>query len=271
MAMAQEPSDIPVVPAKEPSRRRKPNTLFHVPGRESENGWTLTYMDTMTLLITLFVMFLSFANFEPERFAAFTDAMSLDKHKSDVVFGTIGRPALPMPRPLPDSAEVEAESDARRKGRNDNLVTDLEDQIDKQGLTSAVRLHRRSGKIEMEINEKVLFALGSAELSESGLNVLARLTPMLNSYPGRFSVEGHTDDLPIGTEHYPSNWELSGARASAVVRRLIAGGIPAERLRIVGYAATRPLTANATPEDRQKNRRVNIILELEDSRVPDGQ
>jgi chemotaxis protein MotB len=235
------------------------------PGEE----WMLTYMDTVTLLVTLFVMILSFANFDEQRFAAFAEAMSLADRASGMGLGAmsrviVSRPTMAVPELSPDlgKAEPAVAEPVSTSGAGEKLLSSLQGQIDRKGLGGAVRLHRRQGTVEMEINESVLFPLGSAELSPDGAELLSRLSDMLVAQPGDLVVEGHTDDLPIETERFPSNWELSGARAASVVRRLIAGGIAEKRLRIVGYAANRPLAPNDTPEDRRKNRRVNIILEL---------
>ena len=90
--------------------------------------------------------------------------------------------------------------------------------------------------------------------------MLDKLVPLLARGGHTITVEGHTDNVPISTPQFPSNWELSAARASTVVRHLIARGIPADRLSAVGYADTRPLAANDTEAGRAKNRRVSIII-----------
>jgi len=227
----------------------------------------LTYMDTVTLLVTLFVMILSFANFDKQRFAAFADAMSLADKASGMGLSSLKATAVPapietLPKLSPDLGSPDAVDPVSQGDAGERLMASLQGQIDRRGLGGAVRLHQRQGTVEMEINESVLFALGSAELSLEGAELLSRLSDMLAAQSGDLIVEGHTDNLPIETEQFPSNWELSGARAASVVRRLIASGITEKRLRIVGYAATRPLAPNQTPDGRRKNRRVNIILEL---------
>ncbi len=246
------------------AKRRRRQALLAIPAGRAGDEWMLTYMDTVTLLVTLFVMILSFASFNRERFAEFTAAMSLSKYRAGGMQGILGKDGKAVRRLVlpPPSSKPSMPAPNAGGAAGEGLLASLQGQIDRQGLTGAVKLRRGQGRVEMEINENVLFPLGSAELSASGLSLLSRLTDMLKAHPGRFSVEGHTDNLPIATDRFPSNWELSGARASAVVRRLVAGGIPAARLRIVGYAATRPLAGNDTAEARQKNRRVNIIVEL---------
>lgn len=118
--------------------------------------------------------------------------------------------------------------------------------------------------VSFRINSEILFGSGQADLSVPGLAVLKRLVPVFNSVKHKITVEGHTDSVPmLSNRRYPSNWELSGARAGSVVRYLEANGVASNRLRAVGNADTKPLGDNATPEGRASNRRVELIMERE--------
>jgi len=248
--------------------RRKRQSVLESAAEGPGEEWMLTYMDTVTLLVTLFVMILSFASFDAEKYKNFSHGMSLAKYGSGIMMGSLGirenvgdkKQPIPLPTVIPPSPEPA--SDAEPMTQQGNMLTDLQDQITHQGLEKEVLLREREGTVEMEINESVLFPAGSAELSELGLSVLARLSNLLKSHIGTIAVEGHTDNLPIKTDLFPSNWELSGGRASSVVRRLISSGVDPQQLRIVGYADVRPLANNASPDGRQRNRRVNIVLEF---------
>lgn len=105
-----------------------------------------------------------------------------------------------------------------------------------------------------------MFASGQAELTAQGRGVIESLVEVLESFDGQISVEGHTDNIPIATARFPSNWELSAARAIAVVRHLESEGLDIYRMRAVGYADTQPMENNTTPEGRAANRRVELIL-----------
>jgi len=132
-------------------------------------------------------------------------------------------------------------------------VGELGDDID-------VIVNERS--VSFRINSEILFGSGEADLSVPGLAVLKRLIPVFNSVDHTITVEGHTDSVPmLRNRRYPSNWELSGARAGSVVRYLEANGVASNRLRAVGNADTRPLSDNSTPEGRASNRRVELIME----------
>ncbi|NYT63603.1 OmpA family protein [Alcaligenaceae bacterium] len=132
-------------------------------------------------------------------------------------------------------------------------ISELGDDID-------IIVNERS--ISFRINSEILFGSGQAELSREGLAVLRRLIPVFSGVKHRITVEGHTDSVPmLRNRQYPSNWELSGARASSVVRYLQTNGITGDRLRAIGNADTQPLASNASPEGRANNRRVELIME----------
>ncbi len=123
-----------------------------------------------------------------------------------------------------------------------------------------VRIVHRQSWLEVEINTDVLFASGSAELAEAVLPVMDEIGRILAGFENRVRVEGHTDDRPINTRVFPSNWELSAARAGTVVRRLRSQNINPERLSVVGYGEFRPLAVNDSVEGRRQNRRVTLIV-----------
>lgn len=126
-----------------------------------------------------------------------------------------------------------------------------------------VVIHERS--VSFRINSEILFDSSQADLSLSGLAVLRRIVGVLSETNHEVTVEGHTDAVPVRRNaRYPSNWELSSARAGSVVRYLQANGIHRSRLKAVGYADTRPIADNHTPAGRAANRRVELMLEKRD-------
>ena len=132
-------------------------------------------------------------------------------------------------------------------------------------LQQHVELLNRAGAVSIEISDNILFGLASAALSPEGRQLLNELAVVLGTLPYELSVEGHTDNVPINSSRFPSNWELSSARAAMATRALIEQGIAADRLRAVGYGDTRPLMDNLTSEGRAKNRRVSFVLHVEES------
>ena len=145
------------------------------------------------------------------------------------------------------------------KATYDGLVADLKDEV-KSGQVQVQQL--RDG-LRVNVSQDILFDSGSAELDNNGTEVLGRVAGQLKKSPHQVMVIGHTDNKPIGValaKHYPSNWELAGARASSVVRLFHRTGLPAKRLLAVSMADVRPVASNASPEGRAKNRRIEIRL-----------
>jgi chemotaxis protein MotB len=128
-------------------------------------------------------------------------------------------------------------------------------------LGDDIEIIRKPESISFRINSEILYSSAKADLSLEGLAVLRKLFPVLKGSEYTITVEGHTDALPVRGGQYPSNWELSGARAGRVVRYLAVNGVGSTRLRAIGYADTRPLASNNTEQGRASNRRVEIILE----------
>jgi len=135
--------------------------------------------------------------------------------------------------------------------------------LDSSALRDRIDLVVGSGNVSLEISDSILFAPASAALSDSGSELLDEVAALLQSLPYSLSVEGHTDNVPIQTARYPSNWELSSARAAAVTRVLIEKGVAPERVRAIGYGETRPRDNNGSETGRARNRRVSFVLQLE--------
>lgn len=127
----------------------------------------------------------------------------------------------------------------------------------KQGL---VTINKHQDWVEVTINSRILFASGSARLSRQSLPVLKKIATLLSAMQGTIFVEGFTDNVPINNVVFPSNWELSAARAASVVYLLARSGVKPERLAATGYGEYRPIASNDSAEGRQKNRRVVLII-----------
>jgi len=125
------------------------------------------------------------------------------------------------------------------------------------------------GRMVVVLATDVLFGSGSASLSKDGKAAIAEVAGLLASIPKRtFQVEGHTDNVPISTAQYPSNWELASARALTVVKTMVDAGMPASRISAAAYGDTRPASSNETPEGRSANRRIEITIVPDLSTLP---
>jgi chemotaxis protein MotB len=163
-------------------------------------------------------------------------------------------PILDIPSPLAAAAPPVATAPL------DTVV----DALRSSQLQDRIEVVVGSGDVSLEISDSILFAPASAALSETGTGLLDEVAALLQTLPySSLSVEGHTDNVPIQTARYPSNWELSSARAAAVTRALIEMGLSPDRIRAIGYGETRPRDDNGTEAGRARNRRVTFVLQLE--------
>ena len=170
-----------------------------------------------------------------------------------------------MEAALAEAAAREARA-AKRLAEYNSMLKQLKSMIDSGKLK--VRIVR--GKMVIELPEAVLFPSGSAKLKKEGVRVLAELGPVLASLKDRmFQVGGHTDNKPIRTKRFPSNWELSGARAIDVTKLLIEYGVPGTRVSAAAYAATQPVADYSTKEGRALFRRIEIALQPNLDELPD--
>lgn len=142
--------------------------------------------------------------------------------------------------------------------------TKLEDTLKKELADKDVQISRLKDQLKVTVASEILFPSGSAELSPEGVDVLRKVAKAANKTQDDVKVEGHTDTDPIApilAQYYPTNWELSTARAAVAVRTLESTGmVPASRLSAVGYGDSRPVAPNDTPEGKAKNRRVEIVF-----------
>jgi chemotaxis protein MotB len=245
---------------------------------ESEDRWLLTYADMITLLMALFMVLFSISSVNTSKFEslqkALQDAFSgrvLSGGKAIQQEGATVEAQKPAPQ-LPLQAMVtslgtpskqQSHSDARSEDEDFKaLKAKIDRYARKHGLAKQVSTTiAQRGLVIRLLTDRVLFDSGAADLKrESGplLRQIARLLKIDARHP--ITVEGHTDPLPIQSSRFPSNWELSTARASSVVRFLIERGLLPRRLTAAGYAALHPIASNSTAEGRSRNRRVEIVL-----------
>jgi len=154
-------------------------------------------------------------------------------------------------------------SQAVTKSTEENeLQQHLTKTVSEFGLDKNVNIKVAQGYAQLEIQDNVLFNSSEAGLTASGGALLKRLIPLLKQSVGLILIEGHTDNMPIKTAQFPSNWELGASRATSVLHFLILQQLDSRRLRAITYADTMPIADNSTPEGREKNRRVNILIKL---------
>jgi chemotaxis protein MotB len=144
------------------------------------------------------------------------------------------------------------------------------EKFNKMIASGKLRVRIVRGRMVVELSENILFDSGKSELKKEGTAALQEVAGVLASIPDReFQIAGHTDNVPIKSAKFPSNWELSTARAVTVARSLAAQGVPQNRLSAAGYAESQPVASNDTPEGRAQNRRIEIVLMPNLDELPD--
>lgn len=203
--------------------------------------WAITFADMMTLLMSFFVLLFSFSSMEQDKFKEIAGSM---REAFGVARGAVERPPAPG---LPS-------------GNAFGMVAALRDAIEQAGLGDRGSAVATSRGIALRLEGEAAFDSGNAELRPEVLPLLDRIADIATRTPGEIEIEGHTDDVPISNARYPSNWELSASRAGSAVRYLVSRGVPAIRLKAIGFADSRPLAANDTDRDRARNRRVEFVF-----------
>jgi chemotaxis protein MotB len=145
----------------------------------------------------------------------------------------------------------------------DGLVSDLESEV----AAGQIAIEQLRDGLRLDVKEDVLFPSGSADVNAHGRSVLGKVAERVKSVPHRIEVGGHTDDVPIHTARFPSNWELASARATGVVRILAQQGVDSTRLSAVSFAEFAPVAENETPQGRARNRRIEITLKPVDAEM----
>ncbi|MBN2704906.1 MAG: OmpA family protein [Deltaproteobacteria bacterium] len=232
--------------------QQAPETCDCPPCEAGAPAWMATFADLATLLMTFFVLLLSFANLDIVKFRMMTGSVKN-------AFGT--------------QTERSGDYDERAETPVTIQLSDEEDRtIDMMQMgerfRKTVEEHELEDKTEIKVDDDgvtltvdgtFMFDGGSAELKPEFEKFLGEIAKIIEEHDYPLAIEGHSDNLPIKSNIYPSNWELSSSRATAVLRHLIEKHhIPAKKLMAVGYADTRPLVANISPENRAKNRRVEF-------------
>lgn len=147
---------------------------------------------------------------------------------------------------------------------DDQLQQQLKKTVEALGLSNSVKMKVTQGYAQLEIQDKILFSSSESKLLDEGEILLKKLAPLLEQSLGLIYIEGHTDNRPIKTTKFPSNWELGAARATSVLHFLVTQQVDSSRLRAITYGDTKPIADNTTIEGRGKNRRVSIAIKVSD-------
>jgi chemotaxis protein MotB len=234
------------------------------PEHDNHERWMVSYADFITLLFAFFVVMYGISSVNEGKYKVFGAAINK-------AFGTkaseSGGGAMHLSeeeiyfKSLVDRRDARlAERQRKQNERMQNLVKSLDQAMASFVKSGQMNVSQNGRGVELEINASALFNQGEADIQPEAKKTLADVAKVLADNEFAIEVEGHTDNLPISTPKFPSNWELSSARASSVVRLFIEQGIDAKRLKAVGFADNRPVQSNDTAEGRARNRRVTITV-----------
>ena len=237
------------------------NSEFEQP---STTGWLTTFNDFITLLMVFFVLLFSMSTIDTKKMKNFQYALQSGlgvlKEGNSVSIG------LKELRPIEDMSHVmtqpEGDLNTEKKRQMEHLIENTIGAID---ADSGIRVTYGKQGVNFTFEDAILFNFGRAEINSEGLPFLDKIAGVVKTFSYPIRVEGHTDDVPIKTKYFPSNWELSIARAVNVVKYLVERcGINPRRLSAAGYGESKPAAPNTTVANKAKNRRVEIVLIMED-------
>lgn len=237
---------------------------------DNHDRWMVSYADFVTLLFAFFVVMYSISSVNKGKYETFSESLDQalfhnDKIQKDAEPIQIGSlPTVIQPIELPNLATVEerelSEEILQEKQRLSEVSEQFQGALQPYVESKLVGIKKHDFWVELEMNSELLFASGKAELSAKAIPVLEKVAEVIRDVPNVINVEGYTDNVPISTGFYPSNWDLSSARATSVVKELVKNNIPATRLSAVGYGEFHPIADNKDEEGRFKNRRVVLVL-----------
>lgn len=212
------------------------------------NGWMDTYADTITLLLTFFILLYSISAVDSEKLKELAEALQNS---------LTGKQSVKELENL-DDIKVDIEKDSNKY---EDLAKKLNEIIEKNSLTEVIKIREEDRGIVLQVDESILFDPGKAEIKEGSIDILNTISKIIEETDNDIVAEGHTDNVPINTSKYKSNWELSTARAMNIVKYFIENkNISPTRLSVKGYGEYNPIAPNDTPENRTKNRRVDILV-----------
>lgn len=264
---------------------------------QNHEAWAIPYGDLITLLLAFFVVMYAISSVNEGKYRVLSDSlvaafrgtpMTVEPvqagHKAvgqgaDIAMSIVrqdelaGQPrdllaAIPIHaseaapgRPGGPAAPFEGQSgDGQGSRQLEQVAASVEEAMQELISQGMVAVRRKDHTVEVEIRTDILFGSGESRLTTRAIDVIERIGDALMPFPNALSVEGHTDNRPISTPQFPSNWELSAARAASVVHLLTQRGVDPARLTVVGYGEQQPIRSNSTAEGRNANRRVLLVI-----------
>jgi chemotaxis protein MotB len=228
-----------------------------------DESWLVPYADILTLLLALFIILYASSSIDQAKYQAIMESFQSEFTGTSNPDDQKGLTTAPLPpdqqQVVPPKNEDKKKPDEKDTGL-DELKQKIESYINANKLNAVVTLEDTLRGVEISIKDVVFFDSGSAALKEQSYKTLNGIVGLINTVPNSIAIEGHTDNEPISTANYRSNWELSSARAASVLHYFAGKKVDPKRMQFTGYGEYQPLVPNNSVENRQANRRVTIVV-----------
>ena len=247
----------------------------HAEVHVNQERWLVSYADFITLLFAFFVVMYSISQVNQSKYRVLSETfehafnsrqLTTDTTSSNPIEKIInpiqvGEPAL---SPDPSAIDVEQESAGEAASTSSGQLQEISALVNERFADlindELVSVSSNELWLQIELKDSILFASGGTDLSLQAQAIFDEIAGILKGYSNPIQVEGYTDNIPINNPRYPSNWELSSARASAIVKLLAARGVAPQRLSAVGFGEFQPVASNEHPAGRAQNRRVALMI-----------
>lgn len=237
---------------------------------DNHERWMVSYADFITLLFAFFVVMYALSTVNEGKYRILSDSMMSAfrnvQANSATQMPIIVTPPIALAQKQNQAAKQQEAEKQKQRDKMRNVARDILDVMAPLIEQGKVRVIETSRGVTVEINDSILFSPGQATLHPLSVKAMRAIAEVLAPTDFPITIEGHTDNVPINTAQFPSNWELSAVRATTVLRLFADTGVVADRLTAIGYADTRPVEPNLLADGRARNRRVTILI---DSNVPE--
>ena len=253
--MAEEDKEQEQLPAPSGDQEEK---------KEKKGGkWLMTYADLVTLLMCFFVLLFAMSTTQQETYKELVKSLrsALGVQQIPETGTREGLTMRPVPSEEPTETQKVDEMGAMIEKEMDEIVSEVRELVMFNKLGGMVTVSKTELGVVITMSDLLLFKKGGTQLSPRGRDILEKASTVLKRFSYHIKIKGHTDNTPINTRCFPSNWELSSARAGTVVRILVDKGIDPNLISATGYAQYHPVATNDTEEGRARNRRVEIVYE----------
>lgn len=226
------------------------------------NDWINTYADTITLLLTFFILMYSFSTIDAKKFKQIATAFQ------SVLDGDAGKTILSYDMKDGNAPIVGENIEGKEKSKEidmKSMYNKVQDIINKNKLNASVQIKRDNRGVIIELKDKILFESGKANLKPESVPILDKVNEIISKIPNDIEIQGHTDNVPISNSNFKDNFELSGARAYSVLKYFLSEKINPNRLNYRGMGQYDPVVSNDTEEHKSMNRRVNILIIVGDN------